>query len=162
MFRRTALRCGALALALAGATGVSAETTTTCDNMCGDSQKCLYTCCHITTTPAGGVGGGLITNVSCSSSSCCAHPTNSLIGGSIKVPEDQVGGVVGEVRWHFTEAVGLDASAVSVSTDDKAHKLTLAGTVKSADQRRVAGEIAKKHAKGYKVVNEVKVDSAAQ
>jgi osmotically-inducible protein OsmY len=68
-----------------------------------------------------------------------------------------VEGVGGDIKSRLTEIAGLDASTIAVESNDKSKTVTLAGSVKSADQRRVVGEIARKHAKGYKIVNRLTV-----
>lgn len=155
VFGRGVIAVCVVAAALIGAPSVLAETTTTCDNMCGDSQACKYTCCHITTSTVKGVD--LITKVSCSSSVCCAHPQGEVVGGSLGLPAQVVEGVSAPIKWGLVETTALDASTIAVESNDQAGTVTLSGTVKSAAQRRQAGAIAAKHAKGYKVLNRLTI-----
>lgn len=142
--------------ALVYATDALAEKkhSTTCDNMCGDSKACQYTCCDITTERVEGVD--LITGISCKSSICCAHPQNSTLG-SFELPTQPVDGVSAPIKWGFVNTVGLDPSRITVESDDKTKRVTLSGTVSSDAQRRLAETTAKKRAKGYKVINRITV-----
>lgn len=155
VFVRGVIEACIFAAVLASAPSVLAETKTYCDNKCGDSQACKYTCCHITTSTIEGVD--LITNFSCSSSVCCAHPQGSVVGGSFDLPAIVVEGVSAPIKWGLAGTAGLDASAISVESDNKTKTVILSGTVKSAEQRRQAGKIAKKKAQGYKVANQLTI-----
>ncbi len=141
--------------AISGVPSVLAETKTYCDDKCGDTQACTYTCCHITTTPIGGVDAP--TTVSCSSSTCCAHPQGALAGDSLGIPTKAITGVSAPIKLGLAETAGLDASAIAVESNSRTRTVMLNGTVKSAAQRRQAGAIATKHAKGYKAVNRLTI-----
>jgi hypothetical protein len=149
----------AFAAALASATSLFAEKkfATYCDNMCGDTTMCVVTCCTITSETVGGIE--IITNLNCSNSKCCAHPTqSSATGGSrVTVPLQSVAGAAGPVRFGLTSEVTLDASTIAVQSDDTALTITLSGSVKSAEQLRLAAAIAGKYAKGYQVINRLTI-----
>ncbi len=144
-----------VAWALAIGPSALAETKTYCDEKCGDSQACKFTCCHITTTPFGGVD--IITGVSCSSSICCAHPQGAAVNASFGLPVKVLEGVSGPIRWGLAGIKGLDASTIVIESDDKAKTITLSGAVKSAAERDLVGATAKRQAKGYKIVNQLAI-----
>lgn len=140
-----------------------AETKTYCDNKCGDTQACKYICCHITTKTVEGVE--LVTNVSCSTSTCsafnCGDAGALRGGGRFTIPTATIEGVSGPVKKGLTEVDGLDASAISVEADDRTRTVTLSGTLASAAQREGAVAIARKRASGYKVVDRLTIAAAA-
>lgn len=136
-------------LALAGHKAL-AESNTYCDDKCGDSKACQYTCCTITTNPT----YGTISNINCSSSICCAHPTPGALGNIFSLPR-KIEGASGPVKWAI---VGLkDAAKIAVESDDKARTVTLSGTVRNADERDLVDATVKRQAKGFAVVNHLQI-----
>ena len=156
---RFAIDVCAVVMVLACATSLRAEKkfSTYCDNMCGDTTKCMVTCCTLTSESVG--GADVITNLNCSSSVCCAHPEQSSVkGGSmVKVPPQAVDGVVGPIRTSLIGTAGLDASTIAVQSNNKNKTITLTGTVKSAAQLRQASTVVLKHANGFKVINQLTI-----
>jgi hypothetical protein len=140
--------------ALAGAAAL-AETNTYCDEKCGDSKACQYTCCSLTTTTIGGVP--IITGVNCSSSICCAHPVGVSAGALLQLPDKQVEGAAGPVKWGLAGIKDLDASTISVESDAKARTVTIRGTVKSAAERDVVDATARKQARAFKILNQLAI-----
>lgn len=51
----------------------------------------------------------------------------------------------------------VDASRIDVDTDSDAKTVTLRGTVPNAAQKAAAGEIAAKHAGGYRIKNDLRI-----
>jgi hypothetical protein len=56
------------------------KTTTYCDPGC-NLKYCTWTCCHIT------IDGGIATNISCFSDSCCAHPKASAADNATHIKQ---------------------------------------------------------------------------
>lgn len=54
----------------------------------------------------------------------------------------------------------IDTSNINVDTDNDANTVLLKGTVPTAEQRRLAEQIAGQHAKGYKIINQLTVAAA--
>ena len=149
-----------IAVALASATSLFAEKnySTYCDNLCGDTTKCMFTCCTLTSETIGGVS--LITDFHCSSTGCCAHPQDASkigAGSIITVPLNAVAGVAGPIKCGLVATGELDPSSINVLSNDKAKTVTLSGTVKSVAQSRLAASVASKQAQGYKVINRLTI-----
>jgi len=53
----------------------------------------------------------------------------------------------------------VGASDINVNTDEPTKTVTLNGTVKTAEQKRVAGEVAETKATGYRIVNNLVIRS---
>jgi hypothetical protein len=134
-----------------------ADTTSYCDSKCGDTQKCQYTCCHVTTKKIGGID--YVTNVNCSHSTCCAHPEGWTPGaGSVlTLPGTRLDPIPGRIKGAMVASQFVDASLVTCITDTNAKTVTLEGTVPSKPQRDRAGVIAATEAKEYKIINHLKV-----
>lgn len=58
-------------------------------------------------------------------------------------------------------AANKSVSALAINVDTTDTGVTLSGTVKNATQKNVAGQIAKKNAPGYKIMNNLKVAGGA-
>lgn len=54
----------------------------------------------------------------------------------------------------------IDTANINVDTDNDANTVVLKGTVPTAEQRRLAEQVASQHAKGYKIVNQLTVAAA--
>jgi hypothetical protein len=131
---------------------VHAETKTYCDNKCGDTQKCQYICCHVTYEPFP-TGGEYVSKLSCSSSSCCAHPPRPSSIGPIDVPRTPVTGVAAPIKLALVAAAGVDASLITVESDETNKIVNLKGAVASEAERKLVEQIAQKEATGFKVNN---------
>jgi BON domain len=141
------------------ARGALAETTSFCDNKCGDTQKCQYSCCHITTKKIAGID--YVTNVNCSHSKCCAHDEGSRAGAGavLTIPGTRLDPITGKIKGALVASQEVDASGIACGVDTKAKIVTLDGTVPSETQKIRAAAIAKMEAQGYKVVDNLKVAS---
>jgi hypothetical protein len=137
-------------LALAVSSSALAETKTYCDDSC-NLKYCTYTCCHITWAPY-----GLPTGMNCSSSGCCAHPTGSFSDGFL-LPGKEAGDISGPIKWDLVRVKGLDASKIAIESEDKAKTITIRGAVKSAAERDLVHATAMRHAKRYKIVNQLEI-----
>jgi osmotically-inducible protein OsmY len=51
----------------------------------------------------------------------------------------------------------IDASSIDVDTDARTHTVILKGSVPSAEQKTLAGNVAASKARGYKIVNQLEV-----
>lgn len=90
---------------------------------------------------------------------CCAR---ALDGGTplvsfIKLPFNEVVGVSGPLKWEFSGLKGVDASTISVESEDKTKTVTIRGAVKSAAQRDLVDKVATQRADGFKIVNELQI-----
>ena len=154
VFGRGMIEACIVVAALAGAPSVLAETKTYCDDKC-NLKYCSYTCCHITTTTIEGVD--IVTKMSCSSSTCCAHPKASILGGTMRLPAQPVTGISAPVKLGLAGTAGLDASTIAVDSNNKTRTVTLSGTVDSAAQLSLAKAVAEREARGYRVVNRLTI-----
>lgn len=127
------------------------ETTTNCDDAC-NLKYCTYTCCHITWGPL-----NIPTALKCSSTGCCAHPTHAVLDDGFPLPGNVVQGVSGPIKWELVRTKGLDASRIVIESEDKAKIITIRGAVKSAAERDRVNSTARRHAKGYKIVNQLEI-----
>ena len=75
----------------------------------------------------------------------------------LKIPPSVVVGVSGPLKWHLSGQKGLDGSTIAVESDDKTKTVTIHGTVRSAAQRDLVDSIAKEHAKGFTIVNQLEI-----
>ena len=132
--------------------GVYAETKTYCDDGC-NLKYCTMTCCFITTDES-----GHLTNASCNSTSCCAHPQTNTGARQIEIPPNEVKGRSGFVRFGLLTVKGLNPSDIFVNVDDGSKTVTLSGNVKSERQRQEAAAAAKAYAKGYRVKSILKIE----
>src|ERR1700736_2246277 len=137
-------------LALAVSSSALADTKTYCDDSC-NLKYCTFTCCHITWGPY-----GLPTGMNCSSSGCCAHPTGSFSDGFV-LPSKEVGDVTGAIKWDLVRMKDLDASQIAVESEPKSKTVTIHGAVKSAAERELVQLTVKRHARRYKIVNQLEI-----
>ena len=75
----------------------------------------------------------------------------------LKIPPGVVVGASGPLKWQLSGQKGLDASTIAVESDAKTKTVTIHGTVRSAAQRNLVDLIAKKQAKGFKIVNQLEI-----
>jgi hypothetical protein len=141
-----------------GSNAFAKETQTYCDDKCGDTTKCVYTCCFITTDTIDGIPR--TTELHCSFSLCGAQGCQGVTPpiSFIKIPPGVVVGVAGPLKWQLSGLKGLDASSIAVESDAKTKTITIHGTVRSAAQRDLVDAIAKKQGKGYKIVNQLRIE----
>ncbi len=64
-----------------------------------------------------------------------------------------------DVKMALTTDSRVDASDINVDSDHQTKTVTLKGSVKSAAEKTIAGDIATKQAVGYRVVNDLTVSA---
>jgi osmotically-inducible protein OsmY len=80
-----------------------------------------------------------------------AEATTDALGGALETASVKAA-IIADPR--------VGARDINVSTDEAAKTVTLDGTVLTAEQKRVAGEIAASKATGYTIVNSLVIRSA--
>lgn len=77
-----------------------------------------------------------------------AAATGAAVGGALET---------GQVKTALMADKRVDASDINVDTDEGSKVVTLKGTVKTAAEKTIAGEIAAAKATGYTVVNNLTI-----
>jgi osmotically-inducible protein OsmY len=77
-----------------------------------------------------------------------AAATGAAVGGAVET---------GQVKTALMADKRVDASDINVDTDEGSKVVTLKGTVKTAAEKTIAGEIAAAKATGYTVVNNLTI-----
>lgn len=84
-----------------------------------------------------------------------ANRTGSAVGDAADRTGDAVSGAAetAAVKAALIADERIGALGINVDTDDGAKTVTLKGTVTTAEQKRIAGEIAAAKATGYRIIN---------
>lgn len=88
----------------------------------------------------------------------CTHTARGVKTDAEHIAEHaEAGAETFDVKTSLIADGRVDASNVNVDTYAKTRTVVLRGSVPSADQKRIAEEIARKEAKGYRVDNRLRV-----
>lgn len=88
----------------------------------------------------------------------CANTARGVKADAEKNTEKVVAGAqTVDVKSALIADGRVDASNINVDTNSSTKTVVLKGTVKTAEQKTMAGTIAQEHAKGYKINNTLTV-----